>query len=204
MTPGAVRARTRVLGFALLLAIASGNARGGELYRWETEDGRIEIGTTPPLGAAAVPWSPGQEAAAHPAAPPAPAPAATPRPAPDSAAAALAERRARGRLDEACSREKATTDKATQKIRVLESQIARLERKLEELEATDLAYSRTTCRSQGIEGPGSDCLTSSFHRDAEISRIQQEIEEAQQKLGDLEQRARGVPRGEACAPASAD
>ncbi len=101
----------------------------------------------------------------------------------------------------------ATASKATQKIRILENQIARFERRLEELEATDLAYSQTSCRSQGshgIEGPSSDCLTSSFHRDAEIARAQADLEEAQQKLGDLEQRARAAAPAAECTPASAD
>lgn len=201
MTPGAVRARTRVLALALLLATSSGDARGGELYRWVTEDGRTEIGTTPPFGAAAEPWSPGQEAAAQPAKPAAPAPAAPPRQ--PTAETAAAERRARGRLEEPCSRATEKAEKAAQKIRILEAQIARLELKLDELEATELAYSRTTCRSQGVEGIGSDCLTSSFHRDAEIARIQQELEDAQQKLGDLEQRARSMTEDPNCAPAAA-
>ncbi len=98
----------------------------------------------------------------------------------------------------------ATASKATQKIRILENQIARFERRLEELEATELAYSQTSCRSSEIEGPSSDCLTSSFHRDAEIARAQADLEEAQQKLGDLEQRARAAAPAAECTPASAD
>ncbi len=206
MTPRAIRAQARVLGATLLLALASSDTRAGDLYQWVTEDGRIEIGTTPPLGAAAQPWSPGQEAAAQPAPPAAaaPAPAATQRVPSDRRTES--ERRARGRLEEKCSAQKATVDKATQKIRILESQIARLDKKIEELEATEVAYSRTSCRSQDVYGPSaSDCMTSSFHRDAEIARTQDELEDAQQKLGDLEQRARSATSDsdENCAPAAA-
>ena len=205
MTPRAIRAQTRVLCAALVLALASGGARAGELYRWVTKDGRVEIGTSPPFGAAAEPYFPGQEAAAQPAAPaapaPAPVPAETPRPAAGHSTRE-AERGARGRLEEPCARDQEISDKATQKIRILEAQIARLEHKLDELEANEVAYSQTSCRSQGIEGPSSDCLTSSFHRDAEISSTQQELEDAQQKLADLEQRARAATTDERCAPAA--
>ena len=211
MTPRAMRAQARVLGAALLLAIAiaSSDTRAGDLYRWVTQDGRVEIGATPPPGTEAVPWNPGQEAlsppTALPAATPAPAPAVTPpaaTPAPATARSAAANGRARSLLEEECSTGRATADRATQKIRILESQIARLERRLEELQATDLAYSQTSCRSQGIEGPSTDCLTSSFHRDTEIARTQAEIEEAQEKLADLEQRVRGAAAPAECAPAS--
>jgi hypothetical protein len=211
VTPGARCARARILCAALGLALASGESRAGDLYQWVTEDGRVEIGVRPPPGVAAKPWNPGQEAAANPVvakpAPPPPEPA--PRPtasAPQMSAAErkrLAERRAYGRLDDHCLRQQRTVAKATQKSQVLEAQIARLEKKLAELEATELAYSQTSCRSMDVYGPdASDCISSSFHRDAEIARTEKELEDAQQRLGDLEQRARGAAEDEECSPAA--
>ena len=83
-------------------------------------------------------------------------------------------------------------------------QIARLEKKLEELEATEVAFQRTSCRSANAYGPDhSDCVSSSFHRDAEIARTQESLEEAQQKLADLEQRARSASEDQNCSPAAA-
>ena len=211
MTPVAIRARTRALGAALLLVLASGETRAGDLYQWVTEDGRVEIGASPPAGVAAKPWNPGQEAAANPSALPA-APASEREAAPASAKpyrassrhTTEAERRARGRLEEECRTQRGLIEKAAQKIRVLESQIARLEKKLEELEATELAFQRTSCRSSGAYGPDhSDCVSSSFHRDAEIARTQESLEEAQQKLADLEQRARSASEDQSCSPAAA-
>jgi hypothetical protein len=214
VTPRAIRAPARVLGAALLLALASTAARAGDLYRWVTEDGRVEIGTNPPLGASVEPWNPAQEAVAQPTAQPTAQPAPPAAPAPPAHATPPGSRshgppgvprdRSKSRLDETCSTEKLAAMKAAQKISVLESQIARLGRKLEELEATALAYSQTTCRSQEADGLGSDCLTSSFHRDAEIARTQQELEEKEQKLADLEQRARGLASRPECTPASAE
>jgi hypothetical protein len=69
VTPRAIRTRTGVIGLALLLSSASGGVRAGELYRWVTEDGRVEIGMNPPPGTTAVPYFPGQETAPQPAAP---------------------------------------------------------------------------------------------------------------------------------------
>jgi hypothetical protein len=198
----------------LLLALASGAARAGDLYQWETEDGRIEIGTNPPLGANARPWSPGQETAAQPR--PRPAPAAPPAPA-DSAIvgappakhvskedrAKQAQRQAMGRLGDACLARKSTLEKATQKIAIVEAQIARLEKRIEDLEATELAYSRTSCRSDDDGVDTSDCLASTFHRDTEIARSQGELEEAQQKLADLEQRARSAEEDPSCSSSPA-
>jgi hypothetical protein len=208
VTPRAIRAQTRVLGLALLLALASFQARGGELYSWVTEDGRIEVGAKPPPGVSARPWSPGQESAAQPAKPAAPAAAVEATPAapqrPRARRTREADRRAGSRRDDKCLARELTIEKATQKTRILESQIARLEKRLEELEATELAYSRTSCRTADFEGPtASDCVTSSFHRDAEISSTQEALENAQQRLGDLEQRARTASEDQSCAPAAA-
>ncbi len=207
MTPRAIRAQTRVLGLALLLALASGEARGGELYRWVTQDGRVEVGANPPPGVSAQPWSPAQESAAQPAMPAAPAVAVEATPAvpqrPRARRTHEATRRVGSRLDDKCLARARTIDKATQKIHLLESQIARLEKRLEELEATEVAYSQTSCRTSDFEGPSSsDCVTSSFHRDAEVSRTQEALEDAQQRLGDLEQRARAASEDQSCAPAA--
>ncbi len=205
MTPGSIRARTAVLGAALLLALAGANARAGDLYQWETEDGRIEIGTNPPLGAAAKPWNPGQEAAARPTPPAAPAPAVTPVARPGAGhrsadeRAKEARRRALGRLGDACVARKGAIAKGAQKIAAAENRITQLETRLEELEATALAYSRTSCRSDYDDGSdSSDCLASTFHRDAEIARTQEELEDTQQKLADLEQRTRAAEEDPSC------
>lgn len=209
MTPGAGCARACIVCAALVLALASSESRAGDLYQWETEDGRVEIGVSPPPGVAAKPWNPGQEAAANPVAKP-----AAPPPEPEPAPAAMqrtsarrtpsAERRARPPMDDRCLRQQGTIAKATQKIQILEAQIARLEKRLADLEATELAYSQTSCRSMAVYGPdASDCISSSFHRDAEIARTQEELEDAQQRLGDLEQRARSAAEDEACSPAAA-
>ena len=115
------------------------------------------------------------------------------------------ERRARGRLDEVCMRNREVSAKAARKITETETQITRLEGRIEELEANAVAYSKTTCRSQeSYSGLGTDCQVSSFHRDAEIARLNRDLEEAQQRLADLEQRARAVAEDERCAPAASD
>ncbi|MEX2208156.1 MAG: hypothetical protein WEF50_18170 [Myxococcota bacterium] len=208
VTPVAIRALARVLCAALVLALASGESRAGDLYQWVTEDGRVEIGASPPRGVAAKPWNPGQETISNPVAqpapkPPEPAPAPAPMQRTSSRNPSSAEHRARGRMDDRCLRQQGTVAKATQKIQILEVQIARLEKKLEDLEATELAYSRTSCRSMDVYGPdASDCISSSFHRDAEIARTQEELEDAQQRLGDLEQRARSAAEDAACSPAA--
>ena len=202
-------------GATLLLALvlASSETRAGDLYQWVTEDGRVEIGASPPAGVAAKPWNPGQEAAANPSALPAAPASESERETVPASAKPLrastrhtteAERRARGRLEEECRTQRGLIEKAAQKIRVLESQIARLDKKLEELEATEVAFQRTSCRSSGAYGPDhSDCVSSSFHRDAEIARTQESLEEAQQKLADLEQRARSAAEDASCSPAAA-
>jgi hypothetical protein len=193
VTPRAVRARARALGAALLLAIASGDARAAELYRWLTEDGRVEIGTTPPPGTAAVPWRPGEAEAAE------PAPRATP--------ARLSTRapRARARSDEKCARKQEAARKIEREVVELESEITRLEQRIESLEASEVAFSRTSCVSRDVYGPNSSrCQSDIFHRDTEIANAEQALELAQNKLGDLEQRARGAAPLAECAPASAN
>ncbi len=213
MTPGAFRARQGLLAALILLALASGGARAGEMYQWETEDGRIEIGPNPPLGAAARPWSPGQEAASTRPKPPPPPPALDPAPAGSPTLkyrskeerAKEAQRQAMGRTGDACLARKATLEKATQKIAITEAQITRLEQRIEELEASELAYSRTSCRTDDPDVDTSDCLASTFHRDAELAHSERQLEEAQQKLADLEQRARAAEDDPSCqsSPAAA-
>jgi hypothetical protein len=58
--------------------------------------------------------------------------------------------------------------------------------------------------SQGVYGPGSDCQSEIFRRDTEIANAEQALERAQEKLGDLELRARGSALPAECAHASAE
>lgn len=187
----------RALAAALLLAIPAGGLSAGELYRWVTEDGRTEIGPNPPPGASAVPWSPGQERAAE------PTPAA-PAPAPASAPAPIPAQKARSANREKCARYRENARQTERRVIEAEAAIARLEQKLETLQSTEIAFSRTSCVSQGINGPKSDCVASRFDRDAEIERAEQALEQAQEKLSDLELNARRSAAPEACTPASAD
>ena len=188
MTLRSVRGPARALFVALLLAAAAPPARAGDLYRWVTEDGRVEIGPTPPAGTAAVPWRPGQRDAATPGVPEAPARAA----------------RTRSRNAKACARDRESEREDARRIAEVESEIARLEQKIERLETSEVAWSRTSCRSQGIYGPKSDCVASRFDRDAEIEGAKLQLDSAQERLADLEQRARRDAPADDCPASSAD
>lgn len=86
----------------------------------------------------------------------------------------------------------------------MESEIARLERTIETLEASEVAYSRTSCVSQNVHYSISDCQSEIFQRDTEIANAEQALEIAQEKLGDLELRARSSALPADCAHASSD
>ena len=178
-----------VVTLAACLALFGPVASAEGLYRWVTEDGRVEIGTTPPPGTAAVPWLPDPADAAQPAEPAAPVTPATHVP-----TAANGD----------CARRSEAARKTAAKIAKLESEIDRLERKLESLESNEVAWSRTSCVSQGIDGPKSDCVTSHFDRDVEVDRAEQALDRARDNLDDLELRARGATTAAECAPAAAD
>ncbi len=187
MTAPAARAFARALLVGLLLAAASSHASAGELYRWVTEDGRVEIGPVPPAGASAVPWRPGQDAAA--------------KPAEATAPAGRAKGRARG--DRACARHREASRQTAQALIDAETEVTRLEQKIEMLESSHVAYSRTSCVSQGIDGPRSNCVSHRFDRDAEIERAEAALDAAQERLADLELHARREAPS-SCPPASAD
>jgi hypothetical protein len=75
-------------------------------------------------------------------------------------------------------------------------EIARLEARVEQLEATDVSHSFTRCRRDQTRGYDPDCEGGSFDREAELERTREELGQAQDDLADLEARARngGVPR----------
>ena len=174
------------LSLAACLALLGPVAVAGDLYRWVTEDGRVEIGTTPPPGTAAVPWLPEPAEAAAPAPPVTPATQATTA------------------TGEDCARKSEAARKTAAKIAELESEVDRLEKKLESLESNAVAWSRTSCVSPGIDGPKSDCVTSQFDRDVEVDRAERALDRARDKLDDFELRARAAVSAAECAPASAD
>jgi hypothetical protein len=170
--------RLRAL-LCLLLALAAARARAAELYRWIDPDGREAIGTAPPPGMQAVPWTPGQ--AGPPAAPAAAtAPAApAPVPAPTAAARAAAEREAR------CQRQLERANAARAAIAKQEAAVEALEAKLAKLQASEVAYSRTDCRAAYTRSD-IECTSEVFDRDKEIARAEASIAAAREKLDDLE------------------
>ena len=201
MAPRDLQRLAHSLGVALLIALAEGDAAAGELYRWVTKDGLVEIGPTPPPGAAAAPWTPGNEDAARDSVQPesaAPAPAAT------RAWPAAPARRSSDADAETCAQYREAALELERKIATAEADIARLEEQIEALEASDVAYARTDCVSHDIYGPSRGCQSTSFNRDVELGRAGKALDRAQEMLSDLEARARRASAPPECAPASAD
>jgi hypothetical protein len=178
----------RVLALSLGLALAALEASAADLYRWIDPDGREAIGTVPPPGVQAVPWTPGATDARPAPAPAAPAPAAAP-----AAPATLppAARAARER-EERCQRQLERANARRVELRERRAEVDALEAKLAELEASEVAYSRTDCvdayRRSDIE-----CTSEVFDRDKEIARLEGSLAKAREKLDDLELGPRNVP-----------
>jgi hypothetical protein len=172
-----------VLALSLCLALAALEANAADLYRWIDPDGREAIGTVPPPGVQAVPWTPGATDA-----PPAPAPAAPPAaPAPlPPAARAAAEREAR------CQRQLERANEKRAAIQRQEAQIEALEAKLAKLQASEIAYSRTDCRDAYTRSD-LECTSEVFDRDKEIARAEESLASAREKLDDLELAPRVEP-----------
>lgn len=164
------------LVLALALVVTPLEAGAQTLYRWVTPDGRVEIGTSPPAGVRAEPWTPG----ASPAAAPTVVPAAQsgPRlrdPARDPG------RDCRARLAE-----------MRREIEQTETRIAGLEQRIESLSESMVAFQQNTCTRDDYGNTAKHCRSSSFSRDAEIDKAERELAEAQDTLADLETRARGM------------
>jgi type IV secretory pathway VirB10-like protein len=162
----------------LTLTLAAFDASGATLYRWVTEDGRVEIGTTPPPGVNAVPWTPGPPEAAAPAPPP-PAPADPVRPGPNTA------------KSDRCLRLEEEARELRSSIVEKEAEIEALEASAARLAATEVAYQRVDCRDD-VYGANTDCEPLVFDRDREIERADEKLAQARDELDDLEQRAGSI------------
>jgi len=184
MAGALLRSAGRVAAAALLCASLAGAQESDGLYYWVTERGDVQVGPTPPPGVKAVPWDP---SAPPPTAPPAAAAQpATPKPASaavDPAAAAASD---------ACDPHRALADE----LAASRGEIARLEKRIAELEATDVANSFTRCKRHAIRGYDPDCAAGAFDRDAELESAREALGQAQDELSDVEARAAhaGVPR----------
>jgi len=171
---------------SLVLVLAAVPAASATLYRWIDPDGREAIGTTPPPGVNAVPWTPGQPATPPPAAAaPAPeTPPATPAAAPATPTRSPAARAALAR-EERCQRALERENKRRSDIQKGEAEVAALEAKLARLQESELAYSRMECRNDVYAGD-KPCSDTVFDRDREIERTEKALAKAQEKLDDLE------------------
>lgn len=165
---------------AVLLCAALPAAAQEALYWWETGDGGIEVGPTPPPGVRAVPWDPG-----------APAPEPSPEDGASAPTAAEPPPAAAAHAGEDCAPHRALAHElaqATRRIEALEAQIVRLEE-------TAVAKSFQRCRRHPVRGFDASCDAKTFDRDAELERARQSLAEEQEALADLEARARhdGIP-----------
>lgn len=196
-----------VLAVVLLLSLPGAEALAGGLYRWVTSDGRVEIGPMPPPGVNAVPWSPGQpEVPPAGATPASPAPTASEAPADAEPAPSARASRPSGpalakpknapvKAIDDCSKLVGGARNLARQVSATEKEIAQLEAKLEKLESSDVAFSHTECAQNDSYGRASGCRSSSFDRDAEISKTQVALDRAQEKLDEVEEKARraGIP-----------
>jgi len=184
--------RQRLLAvFGLLFAL---EANAGTLWQWTTPEGRTEVGTVPPPGVEAVPWSPDPPAPASPPTPPTPTPAAPAAPAAPAKGDPASSERCRKLQEEA--RELARS------IQTKEAEIARLETEAERLAASEIAYQRVDCRNDVYAGD-THCEPEIFDRDREIARTDEKIARAREQLEELEQRASSIALAECDAPAKA-
>jgi hypothetical protein len=196
----------RSVGVACCAAwlLAAGAARAeSELYWWVTPEGDVQVGPSAPPGVKAVPWDPSAPPPAPapaPAAAPAPAPAATRHEAPRPRASGpkatplppLPGPASAGSEDDDCEKHRGLA----RQLAASRREIARIEARIEELEATDVSHSFTRCRRDQVRGYDPDCEGGSFDRDAELESAREELGQAHDDLADLEARARngGVPR----------
>lgn len=190
----------RTAFLVVALALASSPAQAVELYQWVDADGVVSIGPNPPPGASAVPYAPGRPPAVAPAKPAAPAtPAATSPALPQRASSPYRA------PEPPCAVFTNAARKAETELADAEREITRLEARIEELQASDIAYARTECVAKEYEGPAPDCRASTFDRDKEIVRSEKALEVAHEKLADAEIHLRETVIPERCqTPASSN
>jgi hypothetical protein len=194
------------LWLALALPIA---ANAGDLYRWVTPDGRVEIGPFPPRGVHAEPWKP--EETSPPAATP---PPATPPPSAPAAAEPSGAPRVYRTLNglnarpsdqgpTPCEQRRQKAAKLASERQQTEREIDRLEATIARLEETLVAHEDSSCLSDANGDVSRGCSGGSFDRDAELEKSRRKLDRAQSKLGDLEQRERETASGDDCPSAPA-
>ncbi len=190
----------RTAAFALVLALSPASARAVDLYQWVDADGVVSIGPSPPAGASAVPYVPGKPAA--PTSQPSPVAPGVPQMTPPAAPRTGSPV---GPTETPCAVHTQAARAAASELVEAEREIARLERRIEDLEASDVAYARTECVAKDDAGPDPDCRASTFDRDKEIARSEKALEVAHEKLADAEIHLRDAAIPPRCqTPASAD
>jgi hypothetical protein len=190
------------LWLALALPVA---ASAGELYRWVTPEGRVEIGPFPPRGVHAEPWKPEQTGPS--AQPATPAPPTVPAASPASPSGAPGSARAPSDLasppvgprPDACELRRREARELARQRQDTESEIGRLEATIGKLEESLVMHEESSCRRDAYGQVSRGCTGGSFDRDTELEKSHEKLEEAQSRLDDLEQRERAVAPGDDCA-----
>lgn len=201
------RVVSRVVVVSWLMLAFAGAGDAGQLYRWVTQDGRVEIGPVPPSGVHAEPWQPVQPAPAVVTPPPTPAAAETPAPAPAPAASQNAAPSGTAPVQQAstgdCSFARERALDVMQRKQETETEIKELEATIARLEDSMVVSANSTCRTDDYGAQrNSRCTGDSFDRDKELSRSRKKLEKAKDRLDELEDRERTTQVSDCPPPAS--